>query len=55
VARLQPADQEGAVICFPPVSEPLTDHVVLRAQLETVTTANQDPLLGYVPIVGVDM
>ncbi|TKA58447.1 hypothetical protein B0A53_00186 [Rhodotorula sp. CCFEE 5036] len=24
-------------------------------KLETVTTANQDPLLGYVPIVGVDM
>ncbi|POY72620.1 Fe-Mn family superoxide dismutase [Rhodotorula taiwanensis] len=24
-------------------------------KLETVTTANQDPLLGYVPIVGIDM
>ncbi|GAA5975762.1 hypothetical protein JCM10908_005273 [Rhodotorula pacifica] len=24
-------------------------------KLETVTTANQDPLLGYVPVIGIDM
>ncbi|KPV76341.1 uncharacterized protein RHOBADRAFT_42671 [Rhodotorula graminis WP1] len=32
-----------------PSSGPLAD------QLEAVATANQDPLLGYVPLIGIDM
>lgn len=28
---------------------------IVQKQLEAVATANQDPLLGYVPLVGIDM